>query len=169
MTTTDANLATDIAAKIIAEMLLGKIRLKPSMGEPKYILRLREIAMQFKKSVGETAFKELVDSGRPAAHALVAALFDAVTDMKRQATVQGLKALHPIHRTLVEQVVRHATGRDNQQNRWDCDLWHLRQYLKSICDQSLSNLTLEEIREGYDSLVHAIVDHVYDRIDTLVN
>lgn len=168
MTTTDTKLAIDVAAKITAEMLLGKIRLR-HMGEPRYLVRLREIAMQFKKSVGETAFKELVDSGRPSVHALVAALFDAVTDTHRTETLRLLKDLHPMHRTLVEQTIMHATGKVDRERRWNNDLWTMKQNLKSICDQSISGLTLEEIREGYDPVVHAIVDHFYDRIDTLVN
>ncbi|MBI5004477.1 hypothetical protein HZC00_05290 [Candidatus Kaiserbacteria bacterium] len=168
MTTTDTKLAIDVAAKISAEMLLGKIRLR-HMGEPRYLVRLREIAMQFKKSVGETAFKELVDSGRPSVHALVAALFDAVTDTHRPATVHLLKGLHPMHRALVERTIMRATGKADREDRWPNELWSVKQNLKSICDQSISGLTLEEIREGYDPLIHAIVDHVYDRIDTLVN
>ncbi|MBM3272080.1 hypothetical protein FJY94_02230 [Candidatus Kaiserbacteria bacterium] len=159
---------TDVGSTVAAEILLGKIRLR-HMREPSYLPRLREIAMQFKKSLGAEAYNGLIQSGRPAVHACVDALFDAVTGVRREQTMERLKTLDPVYRTMVERAVASATGKGDREGRWSDELWRTKQELKRICDLSISGLTLAEVRDGLDEFVHATIDRLYDNIVTLVN
>ena len=43
------------------------------------------------------------------------------------------------------------------------ELWSLKGYIERICITSVSGISLEEIREDFDDVLHDIVDCLYDR------
>lgn len=79
---------------IAAEVILGKIRLTPHMGEPRYLPPVRLVLMQVKRALGQDGYTTLAEDLRPAVHALVDLIFDEVTTTSpRQQTIEKLKAL----------------------------------------------------------------------------
>ncbi|MEK9157786.1 MAG: hypothetical protein AAB638_01220 [Patescibacteria group bacterium] len=159
-----------VSARITAEMLLGKIRINHRQSEPGYLMPLRQFAMQIKKGLGEEEIKVLSEDLLPVAHAVVDLLFDAVTDSNRPATIEAVKKLSIPHRTTVETLVNMMTGKmTTPPGRWLDELWRTKQSLRQMTDLSISGLTLEEIREGYNPFVHAVVDELWKHRDTLVS
>lgn len=163
------SLLTQVSARIAAEILLGKIRFFHGGGEPPYLFRLREIFKRFEKAVGRTSLESAMPEVREMMHALADALFDAVTGVKSEETMTRLKKLAVPMRSTVELAANGATGRLPRQERWNDELWHLRKSLDQIVALSISGLTMEDLRQGYDELVHSVVDHVCDKWQTLVD
>lgn len=166
--TQTSQLAT-VSARITAEVLLGKIRFPRGGGEPPYLFRLREIFKRFEKSVGRDNLESAIPEVREMMHALADTLFDAVTGIKSEETLTRLKKLSVPCRTSVEMVVSSATGKLPRQERWNDELFHLRKTLDQIVALSVSGLTMEDLRQGYDEVVHKVVDNLCDNWKVIVD
>ena len=160
---------TQVSARITAEVLLGKIRFPHGGGEPPYLFRLREIFRRFEKSVGRDNLENAMPEVREMMHTLADALFDAVTGVKSEETTTRLKKLGVPMRASVEMVVSSATGKMPRQERWNDELWHLRKTLEQIVALSISGLTMEDLRQGYDEVVHKVVDNLCDNWKVIVD
>lgn len=158
-----------LTAKITAEMLLGKIRLSSRQREPSYLMGIRGLALQLKKSLGDEAYEGFSDNLKPVFHVMADAIFDEVTDIKRTETVEALKDLPIPQRLFVEAIVNRLTGKTDEHHRWDDDLHRLRMSLRQMADLSISGITLLEIREGYNELLHSIIDELWKHRATLVS
>lgn len=159
-----------LSAKIAAEVILGKIRFDHFQSEPPYLLPIRKIMLQFKKALGAEEFDKLVNDLRPALHALAAMLFDEVTGVHKTDTTERIKKLPVQHKVIVEAMVAELTGRSaDRRERWDNDLYDLKRGVHQICTLSISDITPEEIRTGYDQFVHDVVDALYEQRKTLVS
>lgn len=106
---------------------------------------------------------------RPAHHAAIALLADKVVGFDHSQTVARLKELPILLRTTVELIVRKATGGDEGREHWPHALWRIREMVASAITMSPSGLTAADIRLGYDDYLHAVVDAVYDRWETLIS
>lgn len=159
----------NVSARITAEVLLGKIRFPHGGGEPPYLFRLREIFKRFEKSVGRDDLESAIPEVREMMHALADTLFDAVTGVKSEETMARLKKLSVPCRTSVEMVVSSATGKMPRQERWNDELWRLRKMLDQIVALSVSGLTMEDLRQGYDEVVHKVVDNLCDNWKVIVD
>ena len=160
---------TSVSAKVATEVLLGTIRLRPDQGEPRYIYRLREILKPMEKVVGKDGLNTAQEALRPALHILADALFDAAVDIHQPQTTEKLKRLPVPIRAAVEQIIAAMTGRKSEDRRWHNPLWELRKKLRQIADLSISGITLEEIRQGYDPLLHQVVDRLWDNWQRFVS
>lgn len=158
-----------LSAKIAAELFLGKIRLNPRQGEPAYLPRLKQLALQLKKTLGAEGYNELAEDLRPVAHAFADALFDELTETRRDETKQALLRLSVPHRMAVETLVATVTGKKDERKRWPDDIWDIKQNLRLMTDLSITGVTLAEIREGYDPLIHAIIDELWENRAMLLN
>lgn len=163
--------SVSLLSTIAAEVILGKIRLNPHMGEPRYLQPVRLVLMQFKRALGQEGYATLTEELRPAVHALADLVFDEVTNTSpRQKTIEKLKALPVPQRLIVENLASGLTGKLNPRNdRWMDELWETKRYIERVCTLSISNITPEEIREGFDDMVHDLVDAFYDRRATLTS
>ncbi|MFA6797632.1 MAG: hypothetical protein WCR40_02925 [Candidatus Paceibacterota bacterium] len=157
-----------VQSKIAAEMLLGKIRLPNRGGEPSYLPRLRECCKRVEKTVGREAVGECIPEVRAMMHAIADGMFDAVTGVKLDKTIQGIKALNVTQRIAVEMILSQATGKSSDK-RWDDTLYHIRKIVDQIVTTSISGLTVEEVRDGYDPFIHTVVDHLCDNWKTLID
>ena len=162
-----------ISAKLAAEILLGKIRLGYHQTEPHYLQPVRTMMLQLKKATGDD-FDKMAEGVKPAMHALAAMLFDAVTGVTHKDTISELKKLPIPHRTVIESIVAHATGKGGEHDgpragRWADELWEIKGRIGHLCTVSVSNITPEEIREGYDAFMHAVVDQLYEHRRSLVS
>lgn len=162
--------ATTMTAKLAAEFLLGQVQLNSRQHEPRYLNNLRFVLGQVSRAIGGsnqlTAMAN--ETLKPSMHALVALLADRVTGIAREDTKKYLTALPVPHRMAVEAMVRKITGQEREGQRWDDDLFRLRVYLRECSASSPSGITLAEIRSGYDELLHATVDAVFERWEVLV-
>jgi hypothetical protein len=159
----------NVSARITAEVLLGKIRFPHGGSEPPYLFRLREIFKRFEKSVGREDLESAIPEVREMMHALADALFDTVTGIKSEETTERLKRLTVPMRSSVEIAVANATGKLTKHERWVEELWHLRKMLDQIVALSISGLTMEDLRQGYDEFVHKVVDNLCDNWKTIVD
>ncbi len=160
--------AVGLTARITAEFLLGKIRISSRQGEPEYLMTLRALCLQLKKSLGDEAYEGFSEDLKPVFHALADTIFDALTDTKREATVEALKALPVPQRASVEVLVNRLTGKSQDNHRWEPGLYRLRMMLIQMEELSISGLSLDEIREGYHDLVHGVIDELWNHRATLV-
>lgn len=161
---------TTLSATLLAELVLGKVRIGPHSVEPPYLQSIRTILMQYKKSLGTENYDKFIDEFKPALHALAAMLFDEVTGVHLDDTVTRVKALPVPHRVAVEAIAAGMTGKGgDRRERWDNDLYDFKRTLQQVCTLSISNITLEDIRAGYDELLHAVVDKLYEHRKTLVS
>ncbi|MEI7720228.1 MAG: hypothetical protein WCI89_03410 [bacterium] len=160
-----------LLSTIAAEVLLGKIRLSSHQGEPNYLQPVRNVLMQIKRKLGQEGFTTLSEDIRPAVHALADLIFDEVTGVSpRDKTVEKLKALPVPHRLFVENIANGLTGKLSQRNdRWMDELWSLKGYIERVCATSVSDISPEEIREGFDDMLHGIVDNFCDRRTALTS
>lgn len=168
--TTETN-SVSLMAKIAAEVALGKIRLNPYQGEPQYLQPVRLVMMQFKKAIGVDGFAALSEELRPAVHAFADLIFDEVAGVSpREKTIEKLKALPMPERLAVENMAAKLTGKlDPRDHHWMDELWEAKRYVERVATLSISGITTEDIREGFDPVVHKLVDAIYDRRATLVN
>ncbi len=153
-----------LTSRIAAEILLGKIRLNPHQGEPPYLQPIREMVMQMRRAVGKEGFATLSQELKPAVHALADMLFDAVSGVESKKTVEGLKKLSVPFRVAVEQTAAALTGRlDPRERHWEDTLWEMRKYFNRVVTLSVSGITPEEMRDGFDPVVHGIVDELFEK------
>jgi hypothetical protein len=168
-----ASFLLSLSSDITAQYLLGKIRFPGDMGEPRLLLVLRMLCNQFKSTLGEENYQKFIANLKPAMHVLADALFDNIVGIRSPKTREGLQKLDVPLRVAVEQVVSSLTGRAEHDRgpgpgRWNDDLWIIRHHIEFICNSSISGITPQLIREGYDGFVHAVVDHLYEYRDVLV-
>lgn len=163
--------AETLFGKIAGEILLGKIRPYPHASEPYYMQRVRYLMQQVKKSLGDEAFDKMTEELRPAAHAFADALFDQLTDTDSPKTKKAFASLSIQQQFMVEHAVQALTGGLDHRGpgRWNDELWEARKRLRYMTDMSITGATLQELREGFDSFVHALVDQVWDNRKTLVS
>ena len=129
---------------------------------------LRECCKRVEKTVGREAVGECIPEIRSMMHAIADGMFDAVTGVKLDKTIQGIKTLNVTQRIVVEMILLQATGKATDK-RWDDTLYHIRKIVDQIVTTSISGLTAEEIRNGYNTFVHAVVDHLCDNWKTLID
>lgn len=160
-----------LLSTIAAEVILGKIRLSPHQGEPHYLQPVRNVLTQIRRKLGQAGFATLSDDIRPAVHALADLVFDEVAGVSpRERSIEKLKALPVPHRLFVENIANGLTGKLSQRNdRWMDELWSLKGYIERVCATSVSDISPEDIREGFDDMLHGIVDNFYDRRTALTN
>ncbi len=159
---------SSVTSRVIAEMLLGKIRFG-GMREPEYLQQLREAMLVLKKRIGDD-FDKLQEDLLPVIHVIVDMVFDAATGTAgREQTLSKLRQLSVPNRVMVEQMVAQLTGKMHADQKWNHGLWNLKTRLERIANLSISGVTLTEIREGYDTLVHEVVDELYKNRATLTS
>ncbi|MCC7004896.1 hypothetical protein IT397_03195 [Candidatus Nomurabacteria bacterium] len=169
MTQTTTTGLTNVSARITAEVLLGKIRFPNHGSEPTYLFRIREIFKRFEKAVGRESLESALPEIRQMMHVFADLLFDTVTGIKSPKTIEGLQKLPVPFRVSIEQVVNAGTGRTSPDKRWDNTLYHFRKVLDQVVALSISGITMEEIRSGYDEMIHSIVDHICDNWKTIID
>ncbi|HUO50475.1 MAG TPA: hypothetical protein VMU25_02855 [Candidatus Paceibacterota bacterium] len=160
---------TALTANLTAELLLGKIRLNPHHGEPRYLHGLRRVLMPISKSLGYDGLNMLVAHGKTPVHVAVAMIADKVVGFQHPKTLEQLKSLATPHRVAVEKVVSSVTGGNSRDTHWPEELWAMKKMVTEIVDTSPSGLTAEDIRLGYDDLIHAVVDALLERWEMLIN
>ncbi len=158
----------NVSARITAEVLLGKIRFSHG-GEPSYLFPLREVFMRFEKSVGRDSLESALPEIRDMMHATADALADAVTGVKSKETQERLRGLRFPNRAIVEIVANRMTGKTSPDRRWNDSLYRIRKGLDQVVALSVSGLTMEELRAGYDEFLHAVVDHLCDNWRAIVD
>ncbi len=160
-----------LTAKIAAEILLGKIRLSPHWNEPRYLQPVREVVMQLRRAVGgNEGYAALSEELQPAVHALADLLADAVAGVGSEKTAEKLKKLPVPYRLAAEQTAAALTGKiDPRDYHWQDDLWHLKGYIDRVVSLSVSGITPEEIREGFDTIIHGGVDALFEKKGTLIS
>lgn len=160
-----------LSATLAAEMILGKIRITHHHPEPPYLQPVRNILLQYRKAVGAEDFDKFTDELKPTMHALAAMLFDEVTGVRLPSTAEKVKALSVPHKMAIEVLVANMTGKTggHRTGRWEDGLYTIKCALQQICALSISNITLEDVRNGYDPFLHALVDELYEHRKTLVS
>lgn len=157
---------------ILAEMALGRIRLHPGAGEPHYLHGLRRLLLQMRRVLGEDQFKVLLEHQRDSVHALFALLFDRVTGVEHEKTLERLRNLSTVQRVMVERIADTMTGRggvERDNRRWADELWEARSYVEAMTTTSVSGVTPEEFRAGMDPVLHQFVDVLLARQNTLLS
>lgn len=160
---------TSITSKLMAEMLLGRIYWdRDNPGKSPVMDELRPVLIQIRKALGMETMEELVKSSRPVLHAFVDACFDAVTGIEQESTGRAIKALPIPQRTAIEAVIARVTAKAEGHKMWHPTLWTLKKRISWICAVSLSGITAQEIRTGYNDLVHQIIDRLCDEWKVVV-
>ncbi len=163
-----------VSAAIAAGFILGKIRLTPDHHEPPYLYPIRSLLKQMEKHIGKDKLGALLKANRPFVHAVVDGLFDRVTGRDRQETKAKISALSGESRMIAESIIAEMTGKSRRNRdvcnpQWNDHLYGLKQRLEHISSVSMSNLTTEDIRKGYDPLIHAVIDIVCDNWEKLID
>jgi hypothetical protein len=158
-----------VQAAIAADMLLGKLRLRPGRGEPPYVQSLRELLKKLDRSQGKDSLDALAPAVRQYFHCLVDALADRVTGVEQESTVDKVKALPIEYRLGVESMIAGLTGANTRDKRWNSEIYSIKKYVEDIVLVSISDITAAEIRQGFDPLIHAVVDKICDNWRTLIN
>ena len=159
----------EVFAKILIGVILGKIRPSDRRGEPPFLQKFRHIGLQLRREAGAEALDAYFEDWRPALHGFLDALFDSLTGIgESEATVAKLSGLPIPQRLVIERLVAIQTGRGDRPGRWADQLWDLKNWLIVATDNSPSNLTLAEIRVGFDAIAHRALDLLLDNRRLLI-
>lgn len=151
-------------ATVAGGLALGQIRFPDMDDEPEYLSTIRDHIDEFKLAIGgDEELTDLTEELRPAAHAFADLIADRITNYKQPSTAEKLKKLEVPVRLAVEQLVGRLCGQDPRRDgRWAPGPWKLKRLVDAQVRLSPSSMTRQELREGYDPLLHAIVDKIYD-------
>ena len=155
-----------LTAKILAEVLMGRVWFDSDRSEPEFVATMQTLLQQFKRIAGSTNdYDRLKEEWRPAAHSLADLLFDAVTGVQCEKTIEGLKKLSVPQRTVIENMAASMTGKGigRSEGRWMDELWSFRKVVNQALRQSVSGITHQELRGGFDPLLHEVVDVFFNK------
>jgi hypothetical protein len=159
-----------LSSRIAAEALLGKVRFPGQTAEPRFLQPLRMLLLMYKRTLGAENYDKFVVEMKPALHVLGDALFDELTGVRQSKTTEAIAKLPIPLRVGVEQIVAHATGKHERgHGRWEGGLWEFKSMIDSVVNTSVSGITPRDIREGYDTFMHEVIEQIYEQRDALVN
>lgn len=161
---------SEVSARIMVDALLGRFRFNVDSDEFEIKKEIRPVLIQLHKQLGLETMEQLVTQARPVLHALADACFDAVVGIESDETKAAILRLPVPQRTVLEAVVIQMTGKsDARGGHWAPFLWHSKNRIDKLCRLSLTNLTKEEIRTGYNEMMHLMIDKLCDEWRTLAH